>query len=81
MSDDNFNQHCEALLARYNRRNTKAVTRHLESLCGFLRQKGNVVQTMFGGARRAERGGRGYLPYTGVSHAARLSSRPEAAST
>ena len=22
----------------------------LESLCGFLRQKGNVVQTMFGGS-------------------------------
>lgn len=51
MTDGNFNNYCEVLLARYNRRNTKAITRHLESLCGFLRQKGNhVVQTMFGGS-------------------------------
>ena len=53
MSDDNFNKYSEALLARYKRRNTKAITRHLESLCGFLRRKGNhVVQTMFGGSVR-----------------------------
>ena len=50
MRDDNFNEYCEALLAGYNR-NTRAVTRHLESLCGFLRQEGNhVVQTMYGGS-------------------------------
>ena len=51
MVEDRFNEWCEALLVRYNRRNTRAVTRHLESLCGFLRQEGNhVVQTMFGGS-------------------------------
>ena len=51
MPDDNFNQYCEDLLVGYNRRNTKALTRHLESLCGFLRGQGNhVVQTMFGGS-------------------------------
>lgn len=50
---DNFNKYSEALLARYKRRNTKAVTRHLESLCGFLRQNGNhIVQMMFGGSVR-----------------------------
>ncbi len=53
MPDDRFNEYCEALLARYNSRNTRAVTRHLESLCGFLRQEGNhVVQTMYGGSVR-----------------------------
>ena len=53
MTDDNFNEYCEDLLARYTRRNQQAVTRHLESLCGFLRQEGNhVVQTMFGGSVR-----------------------------
>ena len=51
MRDDNFNEYCEALLARYNNRNTRAVTRHLESLCGLLRQEGNhMVQTMYGGS-------------------------------
>ena len=51
MTDGNFNSYCEVLLARYNRRNTKLITKHLESLCGFLRQQGNhVVQTMFGGS-------------------------------
>ena len=51
MPDDNFNKYCENLLVRYNRRNTKTLTRHLESLCGFLRGEGNhVVQTMFGGS-------------------------------
>ena len=49
MPDDNFNKYCEDLLVRYNRRNTKVLTRHLESLCKFLREEGNhVVQTMFG---------------------------------
>ena len=50
MPDDNFNKYCEDLLARYNRRNTKSLTRRLESLCGFLREKGDVEQTMFGGS-------------------------------
>lgn len=48
LADDNFNKHCEALLAQYIRKNTKTVTQRLEMLCGFLRQKGNVVQTTFG---------------------------------
>ena len=52
MSDDNFNKWCEALLVRYARKNTKTVAQRLESLCGFLSQKGNVVQTMFGGSVR-----------------------------
>ena len=52
MPDDNFNRHCEALLAQYARRNTQTVIQRLESLCEFLRQKGNVVQTMFGGSIR-----------------------------
>ena len=52
MPDDRFNEYCEGLLAGYKRKNTKAVTQRLESLCGFLRQKGNVVQTMFGGSVR-----------------------------
>ena len=38
-----FNEHCEAFLAQYTRRNT---------LSGFLRQKGNVVQTMLGSSVR-----------------------------
>ena len=51
MPDDNFNRYCEALLAKYTRQNTHTVTQRLESLCGFLRQGGNlVVQTMFGGS-------------------------------
>ena len=53
MSNDNFNRNCEELLTRYTRRNQQAVTRHLQSQCGFLRQEGNhVVQTMFGGSVR-----------------------------
>ena len=50
MPDDNFNMYCEALLVEYNHRNTRAITRHLESLSGFLRQDGNHVQTMYGGS-------------------------------
>ena len=50
MSDDRFNEYCEALLVRYNRRNTQTVTNRLENLCRFLRQEGDVVQTMFGGS-------------------------------
>ena len=53
MSEDRFNEYCEALLVRYNRRNARATTRRLESLCEFLRQEGNnVVQTKFGGSVR-----------------------------
>ncbi len=53
MSNDNFNRYCEELLARYTRRNQRIVTRHIESLCGFLRQDGyRTVQTMFGGSVR-----------------------------
>ena len=52
MPDDRFNEHCEAFLAQYTRKNTQTVTQRLESLCGFLRQEGNVVQTMFGGSVR-----------------------------
>ena len=52
MPDDRFNEYCETLLARYNCRNTSTVTRRLESLCTFLRQEGDVVQTMFGGSVR-----------------------------
>ena len=50
--DDNFNKYCEAFLAKYARKNTQTVTRRLENLCEFLRQKGEVVQTMFGGSVR-----------------------------
>ena len=51
MPDDNFNRYCEDLLVRYNRRNMKALTTHLDSLCNFLRSEGNhVVHTMFGGS-------------------------------
>ena len=50
MPGDNFNKHCEDLLVRYKRRNTQTVTRRLESLCGFLREEGDVVQTKFGGS-------------------------------
>ena len=52
MPDDRFNEYCEALLAQYTRKNTQTVTQRLESLCGFLRQKGNVVQTTLGGSVR-----------------------------
>lgn len=53
MPNDNFNTYCENLLVEYNRRNTQAITRYLDSLCGFLRQDGShVVQTMFGGSVR-----------------------------
>lgn len=48
---DRFNEYCENLLVQYKRRHTESLTRHLESLCNFLRQEGNhVVQTMFGGS-------------------------------
>ncbi len=50
MSRDEFNQYCESLLVRYNRRNTESTTKRIENLCGFLRQQGDVVQTMFGGS-------------------------------
>ena len=50
MPDDDFNKRCEDLLAKYTRKNTQSVTQRLESLCTFLRQKGDVVQVMFGGS-------------------------------
>ena len=50
MSDDRFNEYCENLLEQYKRRNSATLTSRLESLCTFLRQKGDVVQTMFGGS-------------------------------
>ena len=51
MSDDNFNRYCEQLLAQYKRRNTKAVTRHIRSVCDILsHEDDHVVQTKFGGS-------------------------------
>ena len=50
MTDNEFNRYCETLLAQYNRRNTKATTRHIEGLCNILRRQGDVLQTMFGGS-------------------------------
>ena len=51
MSDDNFNKFCEQLLVQYKHRNTKAVTRHLKSVCDILRHEDDhVVQTKFGGS-------------------------------
>ena len=53
MSDDNFNKYCEQLLVQYKRRNTKAVTRHLRSVCDILsHEDDHVVQTKFGGSVR-----------------------------
>ena len=53
MQIDYFNTRCEALLARYNQRNSKATTRHIDGLCKILREGGRiVVQTMFGGSVR-----------------------------
>ena len=51
MSDDNFNKYCDQLLVQYKRRNTKAVTRHLRSVCDILNHEDDhVVQTKFGGS-------------------------------
>ena len=51
MADDKFNRYCEQLLVHYKRRNTKAVTRHLKSVCDILRHEDDhVVQTKFGGS-------------------------------
>ncbi len=51
MSNDNFNKYCEQLLVQYKRRNAKAVTRHLKSVCDILRHEDDhVVQTKFGGS-------------------------------
>ena len=52
MTDSEFNQYCEGLLAQYNRRNTAAVKKHNEGLCNILRRQGDIVQTMFGGSVR-----------------------------
>lgn len=51
-SSFDFNRHCEELLAQYTRTNQQTVAKRLESLCGFLRREGEVVQTMFGGSVR-----------------------------
>ena len=51
MSEFNFNQHCEALLAGYKRRNAQVVAKRLETICGFLREDGySTVQSVFGGS-------------------------------
>ena len=51
MADDNFNRYCEQLLVQFKRRNSKAVTRHLKSVCDILRHEDDhVVQTKFGGS-------------------------------
>lgn len=51
MAADKFNKYCEQLLVQYKRRNTKAVTRHLGSVCDILsHEDGHVVQTKFGGS-------------------------------
>ena len=52
MPADRFNEYCENLLAQYKRRDMQAVTRRLESLREYLRQEGDVVQTMFGGSAK-----------------------------
>ena len=51
MSEFNFNQHCEKLLAQYKRRNAQTAAKRLETICEFLRKDGYItVQTMFGGS-------------------------------
>ena len=51
MAKFNFNQSCESLLVQFKRRNSKKLTKRLESLCAILRQESNhVVQTKFGGS-------------------------------
>ena len=51
MSGDDFNGYSEQLLVQYKRRNSKAVTRHLKSVCDILRHEDDhVVQTKFGGS-------------------------------
>ena len=52
MSNGNFNQYCDQLLARSARRNQQTVSQRLETLCNFLRREGDTVQTMFGGSVR-----------------------------
>ena len=52
MTDSDFNQYCERLLAQYNRRNTAAAASHIEGLCNILRQQDYIVQTMLGGSVR-----------------------------
>ena len=51
MPHDNFNKYSEQLLVQYKRRNTKAVTRHLNGVTDILRSEDDhVVQTKFGGS-------------------------------
>ena len=39
MAENRFNHYCETLLVKYSQRNSKAITRHVESLCNVLRQE------------------------------------------
>ena len=51
LAEFNFNARCEELLAQSKRRNAQKLTDRLETLCGFLQQRGNhVVQTKYGGS-------------------------------
>ena len=51
MPVDEFNQYCESLLAQQNKRNRRAMTRHIMGLCDILRQEGDhALQTKFGGS-------------------------------
>lgn len=51
MSEFNFNEQCEKLLARYNNRNVERVAKRLDVICDSLRRKGyRTVQTKLGGS-------------------------------
>ena len=51
MSQFNFNEHCEELLAEYKRRDGQRVAQRLQEIRGTLRRAGyETVQTMFGGS-------------------------------
>ena len=51
MSEFNFNQRCEELLAKYTRKDGERVANRLENIRGALERAGyETVQTMFGGS-------------------------------
>ena len=51
MSEFNFNEQCEKLLARYNNRNAARVAKRLDDICAALRRKDyRTVQTKLGGS-------------------------------
>ncbi len=51
MSQFNFNEQCENLLARYNNRNAERVAQRLGTICESLRREGyRTVQTKLGGS-------------------------------